>query len=41
VSGEILNWIALLGAVGDDRKPCLIEPQVRAGNGYAAWRWDR
>jgi hypothetical protein len=40
VSGEILNWIALLGAVGD-RRPCLIEPQLRGGNGYAAWRWDR
>src|SRR5262249_26047007 len=38
VTGEILNWIALLGAVGD-RKPCLVEPQLRGGNGYAAWRW--
>jgi protocatechuate 4,5-dioxygenase beta chain len=40
VSGEILNWIALLGAVGD-RLPCLVETQIGAGNGYAAWRWDR
>jgi protocatechuate 4,5-dioxygenase beta chain len=40
VTGEILNWIALLGAVGE-RKPCLIEPQLDGGNAYAAWRWDR
>jgi protocatechuate 4,5-dioxygenase beta chain len=39
VSGEILNWIALLGAIGD-RKPCLIEPQMAGGNAYAAWRFD-
>ena len=39
VSGEILNWIALLGAIGD-RRPCLLEPQVSAGNAYAAWRFD-
>jgi catalytic LigB subunit of aromatic ring-opening dioxygenase len=40
VTGEILNWIALLGAVGD-RKPALVEPQLHGGNGYAAWRFDR
>jgi catalytic LigB subunit of aromatic ring-opening dioxygenase len=40
VTGEILNWIALLGAVGD-RKPCYIEPQMDGGNAYAAWRWDQ
>jgi protocatechuate 4,5-dioxygenase beta chain len=38
VAGEILNWIALLGVVGN-RRPCLVEPQINAGNGYAAWRW--
>jgi protocatechuate 4,5-dioxygenase beta chain len=40
VTGEILNWIALLGVVGD-RKPCHIEPQMDGGNAYAAWRWDQ
>jgi len=40
VTGEILNWIALLGAVGS-RTPCHIEPQLHGGNAYAAWRWDR
>lgn len=39
VTGEILNWIALLGAVGD-RRPRQIEPQLNGGNAYAAWRWD-
>ncbi len=40
VAGEVLNWIALLGAVGD-RKPCHIEAQMQGGNAYAAWRWDQ
>jgi protocatechuate 4,5-dioxygenase beta chain len=40
VTGEILNWIALLGAVGG-RTPCHIEPDLEGGNAYAAWRWDR
>jgi Catalytic LigB subunit of aromatic ring-opening dioxygenase len=39
VTGELLNWIALLGAVGE-RKPCVIEPQLKGGNAYAAWRFD-
>jgi Catalytic LigB subunit of aromatic ring-opening dioxygenase len=39
VSGEVLNWIALLGAIGD-RAPRVIEPQLAGGNIYAAWRWD-
>ena len=39
VTGELLNWIALLGAVGA-RTPRHIEPQLSGGNAYAAWRWD-
>lgn len=39
VSGEILNWIALLGAVGS-RKPAFVEPQMEEGHAYGAWRWD-
>lgn len=39
VTGEVLNWIALLGAVGD-RRPTFYESQVGWGNAYAAWRWD-
>jgi len=36
-SGEMLNWIALLGAIGD-RTPRFIEHV--SGNAWAAWRWD-
>lgn len=39
VSGEMLNWIALLGFAGG-RKPRFIEPQTSGGNAYGAWRWD-
>jgi hypothetical protein len=36
-SGEMLNWIALLGAIGN-RTPRFIEHV--SGNAWAAWRWD-
>jgi hypothetical protein len=36
VGGELLNWIALLGAVGQ-RRPEVFEQQVRLGHSYAAW----
>jgi len=39
VSGELLNWIAVLGIVGD-RKPEFLESQFSDGFAYAAWRWD-
>jgi catalytic LigB subunit of aromatic ring-opening dioxygenase len=39
VAGELLNWIALLGVIGD-RHPVLVEPQASHGHAYAAWRWD-
>jgi hypothetical protein len=39
VSGEMLNWIALLGAV-DGRRPRFLELQLTGGNAYGAWRWD-
>ena len=34
VSGELLNWITMLGAVGDTR-PLFVE--TLRGQGYAAW----
>lgn len=40
VSGELLNWIAMLGATGD-RRPSFLEPQMSHGHAYGAWRWDR
>ncbi len=36
VSGELLNWIALLGAVGD-RWPAFVASQPEAGHAFAAW----
>jgi len=39
VSGETLNWIALLGAIGK-RQPVLLEPQPAQGHAYGVWRWD-
>jgi gallate dioxygenase len=37
VSGELLNWIAMLGAVGEARPLC-VEPQE--GHAFAAWRLE-
>jgi aromatic ring-opening dioxygenase catalytic subunit (LigB family) len=39
IGGELLNWIAMLGTIGE-RKPRFIEPQLAHGHSYAAWRWD-
>ena len=39
IGGELLNWIALLGAIGA-RKPVQVEPRMSHGDVYAAWRWD-
>lgn len=37
VGGELLNWLALLGAV-DGQRPVFCEPQEQFGHAYAAWR---
>jgi Catalytic LigB subunit of aromatic ring-opening dioxygenase len=39
VGGELLNWIALLGAVGS-RPVEVLEQQVHLGHSYAAWTWS-
>jgi aromatic ring-opening dioxygenase catalytic subunit (LigB family) len=39
VSGELLNWIALLGTI-DNRRPVFLESQFDAGFAYGAWRFD-
>jgi aromatic ring-opening dioxygenase catalytic subunit (LigB family) len=39
IGGELLNWIAMLGAVGE-RKPIFIAPEADHGHAYAAWRLD-
>jgi gallate dioxygenase len=38
VGGEILNWIAMLGAIGN-RKPNYVAPQMQNGHAYGVWRW--
>jgi gallate dioxygenase len=39
VGGELLNWIAMLGAIGD-RRPYYIRPQMQNGHAYGVWRWS-
>ena len=39
VGGELLNWIAMLGAIGN-RKPSYVTPQIQNGHAYAVWRWN-
>jgi catalytic LigB subunit of aromatic ring-opening dioxygenase len=39
IGGELLNWIAMLGALGP-RKPVLAEKLMAHGDGFAAWRCD-
>jgi gallate dioxygenase len=36
VGGELLNWIAMLGAIGE-RRPVFLTPQVQHGHAYGAW----
>jgi gallate dioxygenase len=38
VGGELLDWIAMLGAIGN-RKPNYIAPQMQNGHAYGVWRW--
>jgi aromatic ring-opening dioxygenase catalytic subunit (LigB family) len=39
VGGELLNWIAMLGAIGN-RKPNYVAPQLQNGHAYGVWRWN-
>jgi protocatechuate 4,5-dioxygenase beta chain len=39
IGGELLNWIAMLAVVGDE-KPVFIAPEIEHGHAYAAWRLD-
>jgi protocatechuate 4,5-dioxygenase beta chain len=39
VAGELLDWIAMLGVIGD-RQPRFLEPQMEHGHAYGVWRWD-
>lgn len=37
VGGELLDWIAMLGAI-DERKPVYVAPQMQNGHAYGVWR---
>jgi hypothetical protein len=39
VGGELLDWIAMLGAIGE-RKPVYVAPQMQNGHAYGVWRWS-
>jgi aromatic ring-opening dioxygenase catalytic subunit (LigB family) len=39
VGGELLNWIAMLGAIGG-RRPSYVAPQMQNGHAYGVWRWN-
>ena len=39
VGGELLDWIAMLGAVGENR-PKFVTLQMEQGHAYAAWNWS-
>jgi aromatic ring-opening dioxygenase catalytic subunit (LigB family) len=39
IAGELLNWIAMLGAVGES-KPVFVNGEAGHGHAYAAWRLD-
>src|ERR1700722_10480913 len=39
VGGELLNWVAMLGAIGN-RKPTYVAPQMQNGHAYGVWRWN-
>jgi gallate dioxygenase len=39
VGGELLNWIAMLGAIGN-HNPTYIAPQMQNGHAYGVWRWS-
>ena len=40
IAGEILNFIALLGVIGE-KKPIFLETQPELGNAFVAWRLDK
>ena len=40
-AGELLNWLAMLGAVGEARPPGWITPQTEQGHAFAVWTGER
>jgi aromatic ring-opening dioxygenase catalytic subunit (LigB family) len=37
VSGELLNWIAMLGALNGKLRPAFVEPQEERGHAFGVW----
>ena len=37
VSGELLNWIAMLGALDGGLRPAFVEPQEERGHAFGVW----
>ncbi len=40
VAGELLDWIATLGTIGEDRAATWIKAQAKLGHSYGVWRED-
>lgn len=40
IGGELLNWVVLLGMVGQDKPRYLAPHDEKDGHAYAVWRWD-
>jgi protocatechuate 4,5-dioxygenase beta chain len=40
IGGELLNWIALLGAIGKHKPRYIADHDDKDGHAYAVWRWD-
>jgi protocatechuate 4,5-dioxygenase beta chain len=40
IGGELLNWIVLLGVVGQDKPRYLADHDEKDGHAYAAWWWN-
>src|SRR5262249_49418543 len=39
VGGELLDWVAMLAAVGE-RRPKFVMPRMEQGHAFAAWSWS-
>ncbi len=40
IGGELLNWIVLLGVIGNEKPTYIADHQEKDGHAYAAWRWN-
>jgi protocatechuate 4,5-dioxygenase beta chain len=40
IGGELLNWIVLLGVIGEGKPRYIADHDDKDGHAYAAWRWN-